>query len=99
MTLADLVAASDRAAATSSRKDKIAGLADALRRASDAEAPVAALWLSGTLPQGRIGLGPAAVRDAWPEGTASSRESDGLGILEVDAAFGRMAALEGPGST
>ena len=99
MTLAELVAASDRAAATSSRKDKIAGLADALRHTSDAEAPIAALWLSGDLPQGRIGLGPAAVRDAWPEGTASSRESDGLGILEVDAAFARMAALEGPGST
>ena len=96
MNLAELVAASDRAAATASRKDKMAHLADVLRRASDDEAPVAALWLTGALRQGRIGLGPAAVRDAWPDEAASS---PGLEIREVDAAFGRMAALEGPGST
>lgn len=96
MLLDDLVRASARAAGMSSRKDKIAVLAEVLRRASPEEAPVAVTWLSGALPQGRIGLGPAAVREAWPAGAASS---PGLEVAEVDAGFGRMAGLEGPGST
>ena len=96
MLLADLVAASDRAAATSSRNEKVGILADALRRASDAEAPVAAVWLTGSLPQGRIGVGPGAVRDASPEGAAAAPV---LEILDVHEAFNRMAPLEGPGST
>ncbi len=96
MLLTDLVHASDRAAATSSRKEKIAVLADLLRRASLDDEAIAVAWLSGVLPQGRIGLGPAAVRDAWPPAAALSPV---LGVVEVDAAFERMATVEGPGST
>ncbi len=96
MLLSDLVHASDRAAATSSRNEKIAILADALRRATPEDEAIAVAWLSGTLPQGRIGLGPAAVREAWPPAAATSPE---VTVSEVDAAFARMAALEGAGST
>ena len=96
MKLAELVAASDRVAATSSRNAKISILAEVLARASDEEAPTAVSWLAGTLPQGRIGLGPAAARDAWP---ASAPDTATLDILEVDATFSRMAALSGAGST
>ncbi|HUG41096.1 MAG TPA: ATP-dependent DNA ligase [Longimicrobiales bacterium] len=96
MRLDELVTSSARAAGTAARGEKIAVLADALRRASPEEAPLVVSWLSGALPQGRIGLGPAAVREAWPAGAASS---PALGVLEVHAAFGRIAALEGPGST
>ena len=95
MLLHDLVQASGRAAETGSRREKTALLADALHRASAEEAPIAVSWLSGALPQGRIGLGPAAVRDAWPEGAAAS---PGLTVLEVDGAFGTMAGLGGSGS-
>ena len=96
MLLHDVVTASDRAGRTASRKDKIGLFADLLRHASPEETPVVVSWLSGALPQGRIGLGPAAVRDAWPEEAAAA---PGLAMLEVDAAFGRMAGLQGPGST
>lgn len=96
MRLAELVAASDRAAATASRREKVAVLADALRRMAPEETPVAVSWLAGELPQGRIGLGPASVRDAWPDRGAASPQLD---LLDVDAAFGRMARLEGAGST
>lgn len=96
MLLSDLVHASDRAAATSSRNEKVALLADLLRGASPDDEAIAVAWLSGTLLQGRIGLGPAAVREAWPAGAAASPE---LSVAEVDATFARMAALEGRGST
>lgn len=96
MLLDDLVTASARAADTGSRNDKVALLADVLRRASPEEAPIVVSWLSGGLPQGRIGLGPAAVREASAAGASSS---PGLSLLDVDAAFGRMAGLEGVGST
>ena len=96
MLLDDLVQASARAAATTSRKEKTALLAEVLRRSSPEEAPIVVSWLSGALPQGRIGLGPAAIREAWPPVAASSPR---LEVGEVDAAFHRMAGLEGAGST
>src|SRR5947199_207340 len=64
MRLADLVATSRRVAETRARGEKIGALADLLRRLPPEEVEVAVSCLSGTLRQGRIGLGPAAVREA-----------------------------------
>jgi len=50
----------------------------------------------GDLPQGRIGLGPAAVRAARDVAAAALPQ---LTIGAVDAAFERMAGLSGAGST
>jgi len=55
----------------------------------------AASHLTGRLPQGRIGLGPAAVGRARPDGAAAA---PGLSVSEVDHAFERMTGLAGPGS-
>ena len=70
MLLFELVTTSQRVAETRSRSAKIAGLAELLRRLAPEEIDPAASWLSGSLRQGRIGLGWAAVREAKPEGGA-----------------------------
>jgi DNA ligase-1 len=97
MLLADLVSTSRRVAATRSRTEKVAVLADLLRRLPPEEIEIAAAFLSGQLRQGRIGLGPAAVRAAWSETAAAP--SPALTLPEADAAFSAIAAASGRGST
>jgi DNA ligase-1 len=95
MRLADVVATSERVRATSSRNGKVALLAELLAPASPDEARLVVAWLSGYLPQGRIGLGPAAleVADRVP---ASARPV--LGIEDVDRAFTAIHEVAGAGS-
>jgi DNA ligase-1 len=95
--LVDLVTSSRRVAATRSRTEKIAALADLLRRLAAEDIEIAAAFLSGQLRQGRIGLGPAAVRAAWSDTAAAAAAALTLG--EVDAAFAGIAAASGRGST
>jgi DNA ligase 1 len=97
MLLADLVSTSRSVAATRSRTEKVAVLADLLRRLPPEEIEIAAAFLSGQLRQGRIGLGPAAVRAAWSETAAAP--SPALTLPEADAAFSAIAAASGRGST
>jgi DNA ligase 1 len=94
LALDDVVSVSRAVAETSSRKAKIAHLAALLQRAGDA-APVVASWLTGELPQGRIGIGPAAVRDAR---TAPADEA-ALSVDEVHTVFDAIATVSGAGST
>jgi ATP-dependent DNA ligase I len=96
MLLLDLVTTSQRVAEARSRSAKIAGLAELLRRLGPEEIDPAVSWLSGTLRQGRIGIGWAAIRDAKPEGGAVEPS---LSIGEVDATFQRIAGTTGSGST
>ncbi|HSG38879.1 MAG TPA: ATP-dependent DNA ligase [Thermoanaerobaculia bacterium] len=96
MRLAELVATSGRVAETRSRSEKIAVLADLLRRLSPREIDVAVAYLSGHLRQGRIGIGFAAVRDSRPE-TAAAEPS--LSLSEIDSTFERISTTTGAGST
>jgi DNA ligase-1 len=57
LPLAELVQASSGAAATRSRLKKRQLLADCLRAAGAEQAALAVSYLSGVLPQGKIGLG------------------------------------------
>ncbi|MDP9400340.1 MAG: ATP-dependent DNA ligase, partial [Actinomycetota bacterium] len=52
-----------------------------------------ALWLAGGLRQRQIGVGPSALRDLPAPAPAPS-----LLVAEVDAAFGAIGRLAGPGS-
>lgn len=61
MRLAELVAATEAVAATSSRTAKAEALAELLRRAGAAEAAVVARLVAGDPRQGRIGVGWATV--------------------------------------
>ncbi len=95
MQLSDLTDASREVASTRSRLKKRAVLGACLRRAGPAEAAIAVAYLSGTLPQGRIGLGPAILRRTrWGEAAAEPT----LSLAETDRAFAGIAAIEGAGS-
>ena len=94
MLLAELAEVSRAVAATPARLAKIDALATALRSATPEEAPIAVAYLSGELPQRQIGVGWAALRDAPPPAAGPS-----LTLADVDAAFTRIGALAGKGST
>lgn len=67
LLLRDLVVASGRVAGTRSRLTKRDLLADVLRRTSPAEVQIVATYLSGALPQQRLGLGWRSLPDVAPQ--------------------------------
>jgi len=93
--LEELAAASARIAATRARSEKTAILAALLRRLEPAEIETAVAFLSGGLRQTRLGIGPAQLGKAF-EGARASAPS--LTLLDVDAAFERLASSSGAGS-
>jgi DNA ligase 1 len=96
LMLGDVVATSAAVAATTGRKSKVRHLAALLARAAPGDAATAVAWLTGELRQGRIGVGPAAVRAAMsaaPAGHATLR------LADVDASFSDVAGIAGAGST
>ncbi len=93
MLLADVVEASESLAATSKRKEKTTVVAELLRRAAAEEIAVVVGLLTGTLRQGRIGVGWANL--ARPVNPA---EQPSLTILAVDQAADALASIEGVGS-
>jgi DNA ligase-1 len=97
LELARLVELVGHVRATPRKTEKVALIADLLRDTRGRETELLALYLSGALPQGRVGIGyrliQAAQTDAPPAAGAS------LTLLELDASLERMAAEAGPGST
>lgn len=93
MRFADVVAASEQVAATTSRLAKAEAVAAALRRAEPHEAGLVASYLGGALPQRRTGVGWRSLA-ALPEPAAQP----GLSVAQVDAALTGLAGLAGPGS-
>ena len=96
MRLHDVAATSQRVSETASRTAKIGLLADLLRRAEPDTIALVVSYLTGELLQGRVGLGGAAVRNAWPD-TAQSEST--LDVRTVHAAFDEIAAQKGAGSS
>lgn len=94
--LAELVAASQRVGSTSSRLAKVRELAALLKALAPEEISTAVHYLSGELPQGRIGIGYAALRSA---ASSSAAGSPVLSIAEVDKLITDLAAIRGSGST
>ena len=72
--LSDLVATSGAVAATRSRLEKIDRLAALLRRLEPDEIRPAVSYLAGVVPQGKLGVGWAALSGAGEIGRASCRE-------------------------
>lgn len=97
MQIAELVDVSLRVAGTSGRTAKIDLLAALLRRLAPDEVEIAAAYLAGQLPQGKIGLGWATVREVRESTGAASEPS--LGVLDVDRALTAIAAAKGAGSS
>lgn len=95
MKLGDLVQTSQDVGATRSRLEKQAHLAALLRALSPEEVPIGVAYLSGVLPQGRIGLGWAIFRDLEPGSPAPEPR---LELLGVHRTFDDIAAIAGAGS-
>ncbi len=95
MRLAELVQTSTTVGATRARKTKIAVLAACLSQAAAEEIELTVAYLTGELPQGRIGIGPAALRRALPVAAVSE---PALTLLQVDAGLSQIASLSGAGS-
>jgi ATP-dependent DNA ligase I len=95
MQLASLVEVVGQVRATTKKTEKVRLLADFLRQTLDRETELAALYLSGSLPQGKIGVGwrmiEAAISGNSPKGTS-------LTLLEVDQILDDIASSQGPGS-
>lgn len=98
LRLRDVADASRDVADTSSRTAKIARIANLLAACTPEEAAIVASWLMGALPQGRIGVGPAAVRRALDATEAAEPAAEPLTVQAVDAAFTALAGVAGAGS-
>ena len=95
MLFRDLVATSLAVGDTRSRLAKVGHLAALLARLAPDEVRPAVAYLSGLVPQGKLGVG-------WATMSALPREGEGggapLAVLEVDRALGELAAAAGAGS-
>src|SRR5271169_4302976 len=94
MLLAEIVETSRRITETSKRLEKIALLADLLRRLRPDEIEIVVAYLSGRMRQGRIGAGYRTIQEAAAEPAGSAT----LDVLDLDRAFQTIAGTEGPGS-
>lgn len=93
--LNDLVETSQRVGASSARSTKIRELAAFLRTLAANEIELAVHYLSGEIPQGRIGIGYSALRAAAssPPSTAAT-----LSLAELDHDLTALAGINGAGS-
>lgn len=95
MHLHDLVQLTARVRETTRKNEKITLIADFFKQTAGPETALCASYLTGTLPQGKIGIGGRLI------GTALSIESEphsSLTLQEVDACFQKMAEERGAGS-
>jgi len=95
MHLTDLVDVSLAVSGTRSRLKKRTALSDALRVSSPDEIVLVVNYLSGVLPQGRIGLGPATVSAVLK---SAEPGDDRVTLADVDRVFDDIDATSGAGS-
>jgi DNA ligase-1 len=92
--LADVVATTEAVVATRARTTKVTALADLFTRLHGDELPVVVAWLTGTVRQGRIGVGWRTVAAVDVEPTAEPE----LTVLDLDRTLDELAGMHGPGS-
>jgi DNA ligase-1 len=92
--LLDLVNTSQRVGATSARLAKVRELATFLRALPPEEIETAVHYLSGELPQGRIGIGYSVLKSA----AGDSAPVASVSIAELHDALTTLAAIRGSGS-
>jgi DNA ligase-1 len=94
MQIQQLARASAKLVATRSRLTKTAILAECLAELGPDEVHAATSYLTGRLPHGPIGIGPATIRAATVEPSGRST----LKVTAVDAALRAIAAHRGAGA-
>ncbi|WP_406864872.1 ATP-dependent DNA ligase [Streptomyces sp. HUAS MG47] len=97
MLLVRLADVSRQVAATSARSEKIAALAGLFAEAEPEESPLVIAYLSGSLPQGRIGVGWSVLKHVVPP-QVEPAERPALTLAETDAAMTGLAAVSGAGA-
>jgi DNA ligase-1 len=96
MQLARLVELVDQVRATTRKTEKIALLAAFLEQTRGREIELAAHYLAGALPQGKIGVGWRMMEEAL---TGAPPAGERLVLAELDQTFSAVAADQGPGSS
>jgi DNA ligase-1 len=94
-SFADLVDTSQRVGATRARSEKIRALAAFLQALHPDEIEPAVSYLSGEIPQGRIGIGYATLRAA---AAASAAASGTLSIGDLNRVLETLVEIRGSGS-
>lgn len=97
MLLARVAEVSRAVAAVPARSRKIALLAELFAEATPEESPLVIAYLSGRLPQGRIGVGWSTLKDVVPPAVPPAAVP-ALTLAGVDAAMDELAAVAGPGA-
>jgi DNA ligase-1 len=94
--LKDLVDISEKVGTTPKKKEKVSLLAQFFRRAREKEISLAVFYLSGELPQGRLGIGWAMLQEAskgW------SFQPNPLSLIDLDLSLESIAQEKGSGSS
>ncbi|WP_426368191.1 ATP-dependent DNA ligase [Streptomyces sp. E-08] len=97
MLLARVAEVSREVAAVSARSRKIALLAGLFAEAGPEESPLVIAYLSGRLPQGRIGVGWSILKEVVPPAVPPAGRP-ALTLGRVDEAMAQLAAVSGAGA-
>ncbi|MFF5970260.1 ATP-dependent DNA ligase [Streptomyces sp. NPDC012769] len=97
MLLARVADVSGQVAATSARSRKIGLLAELFVEAEPEESPLVIAYLSGRLPQGRIGVGWSVLKNVLPPAVPPAPRP-ALTLADTDAAMTTLAAVAGAGA-
>ena len=95
MQLSEIVRASARVLSTAKRSEKVAEVAAVLGRLDGADVAVGVAYLSGVLPQGRVGVGPAAIQRAFVPAGATTPS---LTLSQVHEALDAIRGVRGAGA-
>jgi DNA ligase-1 len=95
MHLSSLVELVGRLRVTPRKTEKVQLLAEFLRQCRGEDIELAAYYLSGSLPQGAIGIGGRVLAEAI---TGEAPAGQTLALADLDEAFGVIAGARGPGS-
>jgi DNA ligase-1 len=99
MLLARVVEASHRISATTKRREKTDILAAMLRQVRPDEAEASVAFLSGSIRQGRIGIGFATLQQSkGSQGMSDAAEVPSLEVGEVDTTLTEIAEVQGTGA-
>ena len=96
MQLAELVETSGKVKATRSRLAKVAALAETITRLPPELVAVGVSYLSGELPQGRVGIGYARLRELW---ALPGAQVPTLDLREVHLTLDEVKGAAGSGSS
>ena len=97
LQLKTLVDFSEKVGQTSRKKEKVSLIAELLQQCRGKEIGLAASYLAGQIPQGRLGVGWKMIEQALNDLNPAAPR--GLGLLELSDRLDGIAAEKGAGST